>query len=390
MSSGLLRGLPYWRGVATIDAQICETGVFQPTPLKELRFMPQQPTHARILSVSETARCLDAVQLRRLEQSYRNWAEASRRSGLGVSRRRILLIYLLIRYTGAKLNEVLKLDPRRDIDSTAHSVFFRKAERKRAPAGRDVQIPEVLSAEIRKTLEVTRPLKTRSLFFSIDPSHVRRKFYERAVACGIPRELGAPEVIRRSRAVELMQSNVPLPVVQKILGHSTPNLAASYVKFSEEDMRRAEAFFVERENRRRTSARNAFFGKIETLRRGDIQTWVEISTPGGYRIRAVITNHSRERLGLKPGGLVAAEVKAPWVTVHRSVDDPAGSADNRLGGTVERIVRGKVTSEVVARLADGTEICSIVSEPSRKRLGLRPAERVWLAFNAFTVVLHAD
>ena len=179
----------------------------------------------------------------------------------------------------------------------------------------------------------------------LDPAHVRRKLYERAEAIGLRRELGAPEVIRRSRAVELMQGNVPLPVVQKILGHSTPSLAASYVKFSEEEMRRAETFFIDRENRRKTSARNAFFGKIKSLIKGDVQARVEISAPGGYCISAVITNHSLERLGLKRGGLVAAEVKAPWVTIHRSAEDPASSADNVLAAAVERIVRGKVTAE---------------------------------------------
>jgi molybdate transport system regulatory protein len=345
--------------------------------------------HAQVVSVAENARCLDAAQLRNLEQSFRDWTETPRSHGRGMSRRRILLIYLLIRYTGARLNEVLKLEPQRDIDYQAHSVVFRKAEREGA-VSRDVQIPEVLSAEIHQTLKLGFARRARRGFFSIDPGHVRRKFYERAAACGMPREMGAPEVIRRSRAVELLQSNMPLPVVQKILGHSTPNLAAAYVKFSEEDMRRAEAFFVDRENRRKTSARNAFFGKIESLRKGDIQAWVEISTPGGYRIRAVITNHSLERLGLKQGALVAAEVKAPWVTIHRSADDLESSADNVLGGTVEHIVRGKVTSEIVARIADGTEICSIVTEQSLKKLNLRPADRVWVAFNAFTVVLHAD
>jgi molybdate transport system regulatory protein len=219
---------------------------------------------------------------------------------------------------------------------------------------------------------------------------VRRKFYEKAEAVGLPRELGGPEVIRRSRAVELMQGNVPLPVVQKILGHSTPSLAAAYVNFSAEDMRRAEAFFVDRENRRKTSARNAFFGKIEAIRKGDVQSSVEVATPGGYRIRTVITHDSLKRLGLKPGILVAAEVKAPWVTVHRSASDPESSADNVLGGTVERIVSGRVTAEIVVRTGDGTEICSIVTTESLKALALRPAEKVWVAFSAFTVVLHAD
>ena len=346
--------------------------------------------HARILSGPGSGRCLDPIKLNRLEQAFREWADSPRRPDLVSSRRRVLLIFLLIRYTGARLNEVLDLDLEKDFDPDKHTVLFRKGAGPDDRAGRKVQIPEGVAAEVQGVLGSLSPQVAGAHLLKLDPAHVRRKFYERAEAIGLPRELGAPEVIRRSRAVELMQGNVPLPVVQMILGHSTPNLAASYVKFSEEDMRRAEAFFVDRENRRKTSARNAFFGKIEALRKGDVQAWVEISTPGGYRISAVITNHSLERLGLKQGALVAAEVKAPWVTIHRSADDLESSADNMLGGMVEHIVRGKVTSEIVARIADGTEICSIVTEQSLKRLGLRPGDRVWVSFNAFTVVLHAD
>ena len=40
------------------------------------------------------------------------------------------------------------------------------------------------------------------------------------------------ELIRKARAVELVQSNVPLPVVQSLLGLSTPNSASSFVTFS--------------------------------------------------------------------------------------------------------------------------------------------------------------
>jgi molybdate transport system regulatory protein len=354
------------------------------------RGRPEPPPHGRILSIPENGRCLDTAQLQNLERTFRNWAADSRSSKRRMSRERVLLIFLLIRYTGARLNEVLSLDPRRDFDVRSHAVVFRKARPGSKRVRRKVQIPEWLSAEMPKMLGPAQGGRTPSGFFSVDPGHVRRKFYERAEAAGLPRELGAPEVIRKSRAVELMQGNVPLPVVQKILGHSTPSLAAAYVKFSDEDMRRVEAFFVDRENRRKTSARNAFFGKIETIRKGDVQAWVEVATPGGDRIRTVITNHSLERLGLKRGALVAAEVKAPWVTIHRSANDPECSADNVLGGTVEKISRGKVTSEIVARIDDGTEICSILTEQSLKKLGLRLAERVWVAFNAFTVVLHAD
>jgi molybdate transport system regulatory protein len=346
--------------------------------------------HARILSGPGSGRCLDPIQLSRIEQALRAWADDPRRPDLAFSRRRVFLIFLLIRYTGARLNEVLRLDLKTDFDPEKHRVLFRKGTGPSDRARREVQIPQLLSAEIRSIFRSLAPCHSGRRGLQLDPAHVRRKFYERAAAIGLPRELGAPEVIRRSRAVELMQGNVPLPVVQKILGHSTPNLTAALVAFSEEDMRRAEAFFVDRENRRKTSARNAFFGKIETIRKGDVQAGVEIATPSGYRIRTVITHDSLKRLGLKPGALVTAEVKAPWVTVQRSLKDAECSADNVLGGTVERIVRGKVTAEIVARLADGTEICAIVSAPSLKQLNLRPADRVSMAFNAFAVVLHAD
>jgi molybdate transport system regulatory protein len=348
------------------------------------------PHHAGILSGPKPGRCLDPVQLNRLEQEMREWADSPGRPQLARSRRRVLLIFLLIRYTGARLNEVLGLDLKTDFNPAAHSVRFRKGAGSGGGGVREVQLPEGVSAEIRSAMVWAGPPNARRRMLRLDPAHVRRKFYERAESVGLPRGLGAPEAIRRSRAVELMQGNVPLPVVQKILGHSTPNLAASYVRFSEEDMRRVEAFYVERENRRRTSARNAFFGKVETLRTGNVQAWVEISTPGGCRVNAVITHHSLKRLGLKRGALVVAEVKAPWVTIHRGAGGIDSSADNVFEATVERIVRGKITAEIVVRIIDGTEICSVVTAQSLASLDLQPGERAWAVFSAFSVVLHAD
>jgi molybdate transport system regulatory protein len=226
--------------------------------------------------------------------------------------------------------------------------------------------------------------------FKIDPAHVRRKFYDCAEAAGIARELGTPEAIRRSRAVELMQSNVPLPVVQKIMGHSTPNLAASYVEFSDDEIRKVERFHVERENQRKTSARNSFFGKIDKVQIGDVQTAIEIVSIDGQKIYSVITNYSQGRLGLKTGSLVAAEVKAPWVVLYKGVEEPACTAENRFNGTVLRVLKGKVNSEVVVQITGNTELCSILTEKSRKMLKIEKGDTVWAVFNATTVVIHAD
>lgn len=352
--------------------------------------LPNSNRHGRIVTVTGEGHYLDSVQLNRLEQSFRLWANDAARGDIRLSRQRILLIFLLIRYTGAKLNEVLALNPFQDINTEQQLVIFGK------PAGspdrplREVQIPETLSHEIKNALDDATFQNSLENLFKVDPAHVRRKFYERAVACGFPKALGGPDALRKSRALELMQNNLPLPVVQKILGHSTPNLTTSFVSFSDEDMRKVEKFFLEKESRRKTSARNAFFGKISAIQVGDIQTKVELVTAGGYRITTVITNDSLKRLGLKAGMLITAEVKAPWVILQKGDKEPLCSAENRFQGIVERVIQGKVTTEYVVKISDGTALCSLVTSKSSRRLELQKHETVWAVFNCFSVVLHLD
>jgi len=344
--------------------------------------------HAEILSPI-AKKSIDLIQLQGLEQAFREWANSPSGINRKLSRKRILLIFLLIRYTGARLNEILSLNSLKDIDFKNRRILFRKGDMDEG-GGREVQIPEMLADEIKSTLSDLQLENPKPEIFMIDPAHVRRKFYDCAEAAGIARELGTPESIRRSRAVELMQSNVPLPVVQKIMGHSTPNLAASYVEFSDEEIRKVERFHVERENQRKTSARNSFFGKIGKVQIGDVQTAIEIVSIDGQKIYSVITNYSQSRLGLKPGSLVAAEVKAPWVVLYKGDEEPACTAENRFNGTVLRVLKGKVNSEVVVQITGNTELCSILTEKSRKMLKIEKGVTVWAVFNATTVVIHAD
>jgi molybdate transport system regulatory protein len=346
--------------------------------------------HARLIPAAEADRCLDTVQLDRLEQSFRQWAKDAARQDVRLSRQRILLVFLLIRYTGAKLNEVLALDPFSDIHPERQTVVFGKPQATPERPPREVQIPEKLSREIQAALKDTAFRQSLGSLFSVDPGHVRRKFYERALDCDFPKELGGPDAIRKSRAVEMLQSSVPLPVVHRILGHSTPNLTAAFVSFSEADLRQVEKFFLEKESRRRTSARNAFFGKISAIRRGDIQTKVELVTLGGYRVTTVITNDSLARLGLKTGMLITAEVKAPWVILQKGDEQPQATAENAFRGTMARIIEGKITTEYVVHLADGTELCSVVTSDPNRRLDFQVNDPVWAVFTSFAVVLHLD
>jgi molybdate transport system regulatory protein len=350
----------------------------------------ERSSHARIVSMQSETFCLDTVQLNRMEQSFRKWADGSPRADICLSRRRILLIFLLIRYTGAKLNEVLAINPFRDIDFRRRLVFLGRTEKKNARPPRKVQIPEALSEELKSALDNPSFKEYLGSLFKVDPGHVRRKFYGRALESGFPPATGAPEIIRKSRAVELMQSNMPLPVVQRMLGHSTPNLTASYVAFSDNDMQQVARYFADKESRRKTSARNSFFGKISSIRKGDIQTKVEMITVGGDIITTVITNDSLSRLGLKKGSLITAEVKAPWVILQKSDSEPESTAENRFAGNIVRINKGETTTEYVVRISDGTELCSIVSTENARLMGFKENDRVWAIFNSFAVVLHID
>lgn len=334
--------------------------------------------------------CLDTVQLNLLEQAFRQWAEDSPRKDVRLSRRRVLLVFLLIRYTAAKLNEILALDPFTDIDATRQTVCIRHPDDDHQACAREISIAEHLSQEIRQAL--ADPLFRESLtnLFAVDPAFVRRKFYERAEACGFAKRLGGPEMLRRARAVELMQSNMPLPAVQKLLGHSTPNLTTAYVSFSEEELQRVTKLFVTREASRKTSARNTFFGKITAIQRGDIQSLVCLINHAGYPLITMITNNSLQRLGLQPGQLVTAEVKAPWVILQRGDMTPRSSAENRFPGRIVRINRGKVSAEYVVAIGAGMELCSVVSTSSGKALDLKAGDAVWVLFNCFAVILHAD
>jgi len=352
--------------------------------------MPKGMNHGRILSAPDKKQCLDTVQLSQLEKSFREWAEGSPRRDVRLSRRRILLIFLLIRYTGGKLNEVLAIDPFNDINHDRQTVLFYNADSDTATKSRQVQISGYLSREIQFTLADPTFKDSFPNLLDIDPGFVRRKFYERTEACGFLKRLGGPEMIRKARAVELMHSNMPLPAVQMLLGHSTPNLTTSFVSFSEDEIRRITKLFIERESSRKTSARNSFFGKIQETLCGAIQARVELATIGGYKVTTMITNESLKQLGLKKGTLVTAEVKAPWVILQKTVEEPACSAENRFNGIVARINKGKVSSEYVIRISDGTELCSIISTKSAKHLKLKKGDTVWATFNCFSVVLHAE
>jgi len=330
----------------------------------------------RILSIAEDTHCLDSMQLEQLEQSFRSWSEEPVRPGLRLSRKRILCIFLLVRYTGAKLSEVLALDMQHALDVKRRFIVF---------GGREVQIAQHVAQTLHEILQSDLDALRH---FDIDPAFVRRKFYERTEACGFSKKRGGPEMIRKARAIELMQGNLPVPVVQRLLGHSTPSLTTACVAFSEEDMRQVTRWYMENESGRKTSARNSFFGKVHSLLTGEIQTLVSITTLDGGLLTAIVTNASAENLGLKPGRLLSAEVKAPWLVLERQDSKSRNNLENRREGTIVRIKAGTINTECAVLIAGGAELCAVVSSPGFAALQLKEGDPARVLFSCYAVILH--
>ncbi|MBI5519991.1 MAG: TOBE domain-containing protein [Desulfovibrio sp.] len=341
-------------------------------------------------------RTLDEAQVARLEQSFRSWMDASRRRADYASRRRLWLIFLLLRSTGARLGEVLGMDPTRDLDLEGErpvALFGRGGNGGPNGAGREVPLPADVARALREALADPTLAADPSRLFDMDQGHVRRKFYERAEAAGLPRELASPSVLRRSRARQLMRQDVPLPVVQRLLGQSSADLTAAFSDYTDDEAGRIVEEYLKREERRKSSARNRFFGAVSGVVCGPVVASVEITSLGGFTVTSVVTRESVERLGIKPGVLATADIKAPWVQLSAGEAEPNSTAANRYPAVVRRILTGEgqgdpVSAEVVAELSDGTMLAAVITLESVRRLDLSVGSPVWASFGAFSVILN--
>ncbi|MBP1693643.1 MAG: molybdenum-pterin binding domain protein [Chloroflexi bacterium] len=66
------------------------------------------------------------------------------------------------------------------------------------------------------------------------------------------------------------------------------------------------------------------------------------------------------------------------------------SARNILKGTVVKVVRGAVNSEVIIRLDGGTEVVSVITNESVDNLGLKPNKEAYAVIKASNVMVAVD
>jgi molybdopterin-binding protein len=66
------------------------------------------------------------------------------------------------------------------------------------------------------------------------------------------------------------------------------------------------------------------------------------------------------------------------------------STRNEFVGTITRLVRGPVSTEVIIRIADGVEIVSVITTNSAKRLKLKKGQRAHAFIKADHIIVGVD
>ena len=136
-----------------------------------------------------------------------------------------------------------------------------------------------------------------------------------------------------------------------------------------------------------TSARNQWSGVVAHVAQGAVNDDIEIKLHSGDRITAIITHESTEHLGLETGREVVALVKASSVLIGKGRTRLKLSARNQLAGTVTRLTRGAVNSEVVVRLRESYTVAAVITNQSASELELAEGHKVWAIFKASSVIV---
>lgn len=138
------------------------------------------------------------------------------------------------------------------------------------------------------------------------------------------------------------------------------------------------------------SARNQFKGVVSTVTVGVVNVEVQIRLKGGEIIVASITKESTDVLGIKEGIEVIALVKAPQIIIATDLGGYRLSARNQLQGTVTKVTRGAVNSEIDIALSGGDLIAATITNDSVDTLGLNEGQSAIAIFKAGSVILAVE
>jgi len=176
---------------------------------------------------------LTQEQVNRLTAFFQAWYDDPNiTDSKRLKRGRHWLIFLTLRFTGARISEVLNVKYE-DIDfrnAEIRLITLKRHNPKKQGQYRIVPVPSSLTSEIANYI-VEYP-HMRDKVFKVDRSNFNKVFKERCLEAGIPRDLAHTHILRHTRAIELLRAGVPVTIVQDLLGHSALTTTAIYLKIS--------------------------------------------------------------------------------------------------------------------------------------------------------------
>lgn len=150
--------------------------------------------------------CLGRAELERLTDTWTVWAESAPSPVKAITRLRLHLFFLLARYGGLRLSEIYSFSPLAALDRETGLL---------QTAGRRMFLPPVAMRSLRRILSL--PEASGADFMKLDAGFVRKTFYARGRAAGLPPEACAPRALRYARCRELLELRTPPQVASRLL-----------------------------------------------------------------------------------------------------------------------------------------------------------------------------
>lgn len=176
---------------------------------------------------------LNEKQLKILTAKFRDYFEKAPGPRVARIRGRYFLMFLFLRFTGARISEVAGIDDQVDVDYRAGDVTLAVLKRHnphKKNMRKMVSVPPQAVNKLARYLAQYPEMKGKA--FSVNRSNFFRLFQKLTLDCGFSKTLAHPHVLRHTRALEMVRAGVPLTIVQQILGHANLNTTAVYLQFS--------------------------------------------------------------------------------------------------------------------------------------------------------------
>ena len=140
---------------------------------------------------------------------------------------------LTLFYTGCRISEALNLTAR-CVDLSQQSIVFETLKRRRRGLFRAVPVPDGLITLLGGLVADAKPADRvwpfpRSTAFRMVKWHMKR--------VGITGAMASPKGLRHGFAVACVAQNIPLPTIQKWMGHARLETTAIYLSVSGEEER---------------------------------------------------------------------------------------------------------------------------------------------------------